>query len=245
MKGKALLTLLALVAIGCEGLPAEIQPQARLGSALAIAAQYAYAGPFKEGLAAMQVGDEKTGLWGLINTSGKSVIPAQCDSVQVFSDGLCAVRIGGEEGKWGFIDKLGKLAINPRFASVWPPGFVDGFAAVDVAKKYPIESAGLINKSGSFVVPARFDTIGPYREGLAIGSHWGYALPTRSEEYCDKEGKSVFGAKFSSGGYFRDGVAPAAISEGELIKWGIIHMARAFVDHPNYDNVGDYSERDA
>jgi len=32
-----------------------------------------------------------------------------------FSKGLAAVKDGGKNGKWGFIDKTGKYVINPRY----------------------------------------------------------------------------------------------------------------------------------
>jgi hypothetical protein len=40
----------------------------------------------------------------------------QFDAAEDFSEGSAAVRIGDDQnGKWGFIDKEGKFAVNPRF----------------------------------------------------------------------------------------------------------------------------------
>lgn len=41
-----------------------------------------------------------------------SVLPGQFDQAEDFSDGLAAVRVGG---KWGFIDRTGRVVIAPRF----------------------------------------------------------------------------------------------------------------------------------
>ncbi|MBK7416010.1 MAG: WG repeat-containing protein [Dechloromonas sp.] len=71
---------------------------------------------FKEGLAAVRIGDDKTGKWGFIDKQGKMVILPQFDLTWAFNEELAAVRIGDElTGKWGFIDKQGKMVIQPQF----------------------------------------------------------------------------------------------------------------------------------
>src|SRR5712692_7147714 len=48
-----------------------------------------------------------------------------------FSEDLAGVRIGDEEnGKWGYIDKTGKMIISPQFDQAW--GFQEGLAAVKI-----------------------------------------------------------------------------------------------------------------
>ena len=48
------------------------------------------------------------------STSANIVINPQFDWADSFSDGLAAVLIGDDTtGKWGFIDKTGRIAINP------------------------------------------------------------------------------------------------------------------------------------
>lgn len=42
------------------------------------------------------------------------VIPPQFTYVGVFHEGLAAVSVGG---KWGYIDKTGKFAVNPQYDS--------------------------------------------------------------------------------------------------------------------------------
>jgi hypothetical protein len=71
---------------------------------MAIDPQWEAALPFRQGLAAVVLGDIVTGKWGFIDKSGRYVIDPQFDDVSYFSEGLAAVRIGDSEtGKWGFI----------------------------------------------------------------------------------------------------------------------------------------------
>jgi len=50
-----------------------------------------------------------------------------------FPEGLAAVRIGDDEtGKWGFIDKSGKLVISPQFDAISHGGFSEGLASVRI-----------------------------------------------------------------------------------------------------------------
>jgi len=53
------------------------------------------------------------------------VIQQQFDDATPFGDGLAGVKAGN---KWGYVDKAGKMAIEPRFDAVWR--FHEGMAAV-------------------------------------------------------------------------------------------------------------------
>jgi hypothetical protein len=52
-------------------------------------------------------------------------VPLQVDETGKFSDGLAPVQIGN---KWGYIDKAGKIAINPQLDTAG--AFSDGLAWV-------------------------------------------------------------------------------------------------------------------
>jgi len=57
-------------------------------------------------------------------------IPPQYDDARDFSEGLAAVRVGG---KWGYIDRSGKMVIPPRFLRAEP--FRGGLAVVDTSQR--------------------------------------------------------------------------------------------------------------
>lgn len=72
------------------------------------------------------------------------------DYVWSFGEGLVAVKLNG---KWGFIDKSGKIVIESKFDS--GGHFSEGLAGVGLNGKW-----GFIDKNGEFVIEPKFDDIG-------------------------------------------------------------------------------------
>lgn len=89
-------------------------------------------------------------------------------------------------GKWGYIDKSGRVVIEPQFtryggghAGWWE--FTEGLAAVRIEGKW-----GYIDKSEQAVIEPQFDYAGPFRDGVArveVAGKWGY---------IDKTGKYIW-----------------------------------------------------
>ena len=81
-----------------------------------IKAQFDFATPFNEGLAAIckdcrrEYNGEhwfmKGGKWGYINRRGKIIISAKFDAARSFENGKAQVKI---DGQWKFINKSGKI----------------------------------------------------------------------------------------------------------------------------------------
>ena len=63
------------------------------------------------------------------------------DEAQSFHEGLAAVMI---DGKWGFMDKTGKIVIDPQFVNTW--FFNEGLVRV-----YAKDKNGYINRQGQWV----------------------------------------------------------------------------------------------
>lgn len=82
-----------------------------------IPAQFDFAAPFSEGLAAFCIGCRKItegehasmkgGRWGFINVLGEMAIKPDYEEAAPFEDGRARVKLGGE---WIDIDRLGKTA---------------------------------------------------------------------------------------------------------------------------------------
>ncbi len=101
--------------------------------------------------------------------------------------------------KVGFIDKTGKVIIEPQFEDAQE--FSEGLAPVKVKEKW-----GFINEFGKIVIEPNFDMVfRPFHEGISdvrIGQKWGF---------IDNTGKFIIEPKFESVGKFSDGVFPVLL----------------------------------
>src|SRR5690606_34094733 len=79
-----------------------------------IGRRYEHIEGFSEGLAVVR--DAEKGL-GAIDERGRLVVPFRRDQeFHRFAEGLAAFRVGGDcDGRWGFLDRTGRVAIEPRF----------------------------------------------------------------------------------------------------------------------------------
>src|SRR5580700_5500673 len=64
-------------------------------------------------------------------------------------------------GKYAYINKSGKLVIQPQFDRAEP--FTEGYAAVQTAGRW-----GFIDKTGKLTIAPQYDLADPYSEGLAL-----------------------------------------------------------------------------
>lgn len=114
-----------------------------------------------------------------------------------FSEGLALVA--NEKG-WGFIDKTGKIVIEPRRAYVL--GFSEGLCPVSADKNF-----GYIDKTGKTVIEPRFQAAFKFSNNLArvvINEKYGF---------IDKTGKIIIQPQYSYLEDFKDGLAYARQDE--------------------------------
>lgn len=109
-------------------------------------------------------------------------------------EGLFPVKVSG---KYGYIDKTGKLVINPQFDAAW--GFAEGLALVGIGERDTTTFTlglkaggkyGFIDKTGKYVINPQFDAGCGFSEGLArvrLGD-----LRTGKWGYVDKTGKYIW-----------------------------------------------------
>lgn len=175
------------------------------------------------------------GRWGFIDSHGTIVIPLQFDAVAVqgFSEGLCAVEIGG---KWGYIDETGNYVVPPQFED-YVGRYSAGPFSQGLAGVYSGGKAGFIDKQGQFVINPQFNAVSSFREGLAavaIGEHswnekWGF---------IDKHGRYGINPQFDSADNFAEGLAAVQLGN----KWGYIDHQGRYVVNPQFDYAGEFSE---
>lgn len=117
-----------------------------------------------------------------INVEGKKVLEVSYDYSGFFFNGLAVIKTND---KWGYINKQGKVIIQPKFEDAYNFG-LDGLAGVKLNNKY-----GFIDKNGKFVIPPIFDyVLKPFNCGLA------YVQQNGQVGYIDKNGKWIWSRKY-------------------------------------------------
>ena len=139
-----------------------------------------------------------------------------------FSDGLLPIEV---KSKWGFVDRTGKIVIEPRFEDA--DNFSDGLAAVKVRGEEKIwcprdengsregftMKLGYIDKTGELVIPAQFESASPFSEGLAEIHQCDKSF------FIDKTGKTVLSGNFRYASSFAAGLARVSIMRnGKLLE---------------------------
>jgi len=192
--------------------------------------------------------------WGFIDEHGNFAVSAIFQYAADFHDGLARVNIGGipnggadpipqismvddwgrhfiypvSGGKWGFVDKHGKLAIAPKYETA--SDFSEGLAFVSLGNE-----CGYIDRSGEMVVRTASECIGsPFAEGLAEFSE------KSKYGFMDVTGKHVIPARFYSAGMFSCGRAQVRMSKDG--KAGYIDKSGTIVIQPNFDRASRFSE---
>lgn len=95
---------------------------------------------------------------GLMDTTGKFILPCEYDDVGNFHEDVCAIR----KGKlWGYIDKSKKIKINPQFEYAWD--FLLGLAKVKQKNKI-----GFINHNGTPLIPIIYDDATDFNNGISV-----------------------------------------------------------------------------
>lgn len=160
-------------------------------------------GHFSEGLCPVEC-DER--LYGYVNMKGQIVIKPIYRDAESFTEGLAAVT--NDKNKTGFVDKTGNMVIPPQFSHSNDTHFCEGLCSVARGARGnsitgPFE---VIEKTGKTVVPAKYQFVSDFHEGLAtFQDHGRYG-------YIDKSGKVVIPAHFKSANDFMDGLAQVTIS---------------------------------
>jgi hypothetical protein len=132
----------------------------------------------------------------------------QFDEASSFSEGVASVEV---KGKHFFIDKKGKIAVQPQFdySDIFFGGkFSEGW----VRWRFDGDKWGYLNGMGKVVIPPLYDCTWDFSEGLArvqIGESWGF---------IDKTGTMIIEPKhYSVVADFSGGVASAITEEGENV----------------------------
>jgi hypothetical protein len=150
-----------------------------------------------------------------IDKTGKRAIQQVFTGATAFSEGLAAVETYAASGPldpkenkaWGYIDKSGKMVIAPccyvagnNLASA----FIDGRAIVSQLDFNPLAMRnlhGVLDRTGKWIVPPKYDHIAAYRDGLALAHKYNTSV------FLNKEGVEVIDTHKPWANSFSDGMA--------------------------------------
>ncbi|MCH5349825.1 MAG: WG repeat-containing protein [Oscillospiraceae bacterium] len=207
-----------------------------------VAPEFDYIGYFSEsGIARVYIKDsDGNKKWGLIDISGSRVTELKYEWIDDFSAGLAVIEL---DGKYGYMDETGNLAIEPQFVSAGS-FYENGIASIcDENHNY-----GFIDKTGNIIVKPQFYDIdfrnGFSENGLAlagVGTSW----QDVRYGYIDKTGNWVIEPQFVGAKSFnKSGLAPVTGSDTswEYYKWGYIDASGSFVIEPAFEEAHSFDE---
>lgn len=143
--------------------------------------------PLYDDFAAVQIeGDDLGVKSAFIDTTGSFVFGKTFGFIRSFSEGYAAVEVNG---KWGFIDRTGKQAVEPVYDDV--KGFYKGLAIVGL-KHGKSFRYGYIDTTGRVVIKVTYADAGYFEYGLApvkIGKKYGF---------IDRTGQVVIQPKYDN-----------------------------------------------
>ena len=147
-----------------------------------------------------------------LDSSG-SQITTEVSGLHAFSEGLAAVSVRDKSG-YGYIDKTGKIVIEPQFSTAWR--FHDGVARVGKDGKW-----GMIDKNGNVVVPFEYDrkpsgvgytyNVHEASEGLILA----YDAPNGYWGYYDTKGNVAIPFQYAQAEDFQGGCAKVRLGQKE------------------------------
>lgn len=119
---------------------------------------YGYLGHINEGSLIFKDSNEVISpQFGVLDIKGQVLIPAKYQQISFFSEGKAAF-LDPQAGKWGFMDRTGKVVIAPQFEQVFfvendptMRPFQEGLAAVVKNGKW-----GFIDEKGKTVIPFQY-----------------------------------------------------------------------------------------
>jgi len=138
------------------------------------------------------------------------------------TSGLFAVEING---KWGYINTQGNIAIQPQFEEA--SFFSEGLARVKLNSKW-----GFISENGNLVIPAQFNYADCFSHGLSVASYG------ERFGYIDRNGKWTIPAQFSFAFAFSEGLARVE----SMGRWRFIQKNGQFAFPGEFEDANDFSE---
>ncbi|TGL52279.1 WG repeat-containing protein [Leptospira kemamanensis] len=160
--------------------------------------------------------------YGLIDRTGKIVVPIQYDLITGIHNGWAVFK---REEHQGLVNAQGieKKFVHDKYDL---RGYF--YAGTIVFKHY--QKSGIMDSNFNVIIPPIYDYLGNFQEGLVrfeLGDKWGF---------LDQKGKVVIEAKFDSEYDFEEGYATVEIEK----KSGIINQKGEYLIEPKYESISNF-----
>lgn len=172
--------------------------------------------------------------YSYIDDRGQIIIDAaKYQRARSFSEGLAAVYLEGHG--WGFIDKSGKVTIEPQYQAALD--FSEELAGIQADNKF-----GFIDKAGAIVIEPQYDWVNDFSEGIAVVKKGENLI------LIDKKGDAILSRPttvldlsiYENNARFSDGLIHAY--DRKEARWGYMDRTGNFVIQPIYTNAAPFSE---
>ena len=164
--------------------------------------------------------------------TSRMLIRPEWEEAGAFSSGLARVR---SANKYGYIDKNGSWAIEPRFPSA--RDFSEGRAVVTMESADEEEIDRYITTEGKLLTNDFWQNAGDFKEGLA------HVTVNGKVGFIDLDGKMVIPPKWSGTGDFHQGLAwVKSTQDSGQSAYGFIDRKGVLVIPLQWDEVRDFSE---
>lgn len=170
------------------------------------------------------------------SSSMKQKIDNEYDECRLFSEELAAVKV---DGKWGFIDKVGKQVIGTKYEEC--ADFNEGYASFKYQDKW-----GFIDINGQEMIPAIYYNVESFSNGLARVSLMNpNSNPRILNGFIDKSGKEIIPMQ-NIGTYteIHDGLLGVGFADENMEGYhaGYFNMKGERVTSFEYNNISAFSE---
>jgi hypothetical protein len=204
---------------------------------MAVEPRFQSAGEFHEGLARIHV-------WSKVTCTSRAFTSDDAPSYAFHlleDDKSDLPECFPQGGKFGYIDKTGKVVIAPQFFVA--QDFADGLAAVRVEETAG-SKFGYIDRTGHMAIAPSFHQAGPFSEGLAAVETSARVVGNQVVDiawgFIDKTGVLKIPDKYNFAGNFSEGLARVAIKAG--VSMGYIDRDGKMIIPPKFSGAWDFSE---
>lgn len=192
--------------------------------------QYDKGFSFVDGFACVAINSSAGMQYGVINRSGKVVIPLVYPSYITTKGGFCSVS--NILNKYAIFDSTGKAITPFKYDALYT--FVEGIARVNIGWRIEPGSYnngngkwGFVDQTGKEIVPIQYSYVDDFRNGMAAVAMGGnpssdeLLLLNAKWGFINKEGKEVVPLQYEQVSYFREGLA-SVVDKG---KYGFVDLS--------------------